>query len=125
MDTKSYAKALEQEHKSIERAVKYLNVRMAFLADQTIRRHLTRVKTPRDQYKTKGVVYSIPCECGRVYIGETVKQGISEHKRAVKNQDKNNGIAVHVLQTGHEIESAVKHREQQWTGERGTQTLEP
>ena len=62
------------------------------------------VKTPREQYEIKGVVYSIPCECERVYIremGRTLKQRISEHKRVVKNQDKNNGIAVHVLQTGH------------------------
>ena len=36
----------------------------------------------------------------------------------MKNQDKNNGIAVHVLQTGHEIrweDAMVMHREQQWT----------
>ena len=47
---------------NIERAVKDLNVRMAFRVDQTIRRHLTRVKTPRDQHEIKGVVYSIPVE---------------------------------------------------------------
>ena len=36
----------------------------------------------------------------------------------MKNQDKNNGIAVHLLQTGHEIkwkDAVVKHRGQQWT----------
>ena len=76
---------------------------------------------PREQYEIKVVVYSIPCECGRVYIGETgrtLKQRIGEHKRAVKNQDKNNGIGVHILQTGHEIkweDAVVTHREQHWT----------
>ena len=36
----------------------------------------------------------------------------------MKNQDKNNGIAVHVLQTGHKIkweDAVVTHREQHWT----------
>ena len=98
-----YIKGLSE---NIERSVRDLNVKTAFRPNQTIRRHLTQVKAPREQYEIKGVIYSIPCECGRVYIGETgrtLKQRISEHKRAVKNQDKNNGIAVHVLQTGNEI----------------------
>ena len=73
---------------------------------------------PREQYEIKGVVYSIPCECGGVETGRTLKQRISKHKRPVKNQDKNNAIivalAVHILQTGHEIkweDAMVTHSE--------------
>ena len=57
------------------------------------------VKTPTDPINTKGVVYNIPCEYGRMYVGETrstLKQRVTEHKRAVKNADSNNGLAVHV-----------------------------
>ena len=55
---------------------------------------------------TKGVVYKIACECGRVYVGETrrtLKQRIIEHKQAVRNADSNNGLAVHVAGTGHPL----------------------
>ena len=44
---------------------------------------------------------------GRVYVGETgrtLKQRITEHKRADKNADSNNGLAVHVARTTHQIE---------------------
>ena len=54
----------------------------------------------------KGVVYQVPCECGHVYVGETgrnLKLRLTEHKRAVKNKDPNNGLAVHVNITNHTI----------------------
>ena len=66
-----------------------------------------KVKTPRNSLDHKGVVYSIPCECGEEYIGETgrtLTQRMSEHKRAVKNGDSNNALAVHVKQSGHNIQ---------------------
>ena len=65
---------------SVERAVRDLKVRTAF---KTILTCLTKVNTPTDPVNTKGVVYKIPCECGRVYVGETgrtLKQRITEHK---------------------------------------------
>ena len=105
----------------VERAVRDLNIRAVFKTTLTLRRYLTKVKTPTDPNNTKGVVYMIPCECGRVYVGETgrtLKQRITEHKRAVKNADSNNGLAVHVAGTGHTIhwdEAEVVCREEQWT----------
>ena len=50
--------------------------------------------------------------------GRTLKQRITEHKRAVKNVDSNNGIAVHVAKTKHRIrldEAEVICREEWWT----------
>ena len=90
----------------VERAVKDLKIRTVFKTTLTLRRCLTKVKTPADAINTKGVVYRIACECGRVYVGETgrtLKQRITEHKRAVKNADSNNGPALHVARTKHEI----------------------
>ena len=55
----------------VERAVRDLNIRAVFKTTLTLRRYLTKVKTPTDPNNTKGVVYMIPCECGRVYVGET------------------------------------------------------
>ena len=80
-----------------------------------------KVKSPRDPYKQKGVVYSIPCECGKEYVGETgrtLHQRMTEHKRAVKNNDPNNALAVHVTKTHHNIkweDAKVLTREEQWT----------
>jgi len=37
--------------------------------------------------KQDGVVYRIPCECGKVYIGETggaMQDGIKEHDRDIR-----------------------------------------
>ena len=105
----------------MEKAVRDINIRTVFKTTLTLRRCLTKVKTPTDPINTKGVVYKIPCECTKVYVGETgrtVKQRISEHKRAVKNVDTNNGLAVHVAETGHCIrwdETKIVCQENQWT----------
>ena len=60
-----------------------------------------------DKHDVKGIVYSIPCECGSLYIGETgrtLKTRLMEHKRSVCNRDTNNGIAVHVIETDHSVQ---------------------
>ena len=65
------------------------------------------VKGKLDKHDVKGVVYSIPCECGSLYIGETgrtLKTRLMEHKRSVRNRDTNNGIAVHVAETDHSVQ---------------------
>ena len=49
-----------------------------FRSDTTLRSHLVRPKDTVDLVKQDGVVYKIPCECGKVYIGET---GRSIHER--------------------------------------------
>ena len=66
------------------------------------------------------MVYSIPCECGKQYVGETERtlQRITEHKRAVKNNDPNNSLAVYVSKMYHKIkweDAKALTREEQWT----------
>ena len=49
---------------------------------------------------------------------KNVKTKNTEHKRAVRNVDRNNGLAVHAAETEHEIrwdEAEVICREEQWT----------
>ena len=113
---------------SVEKAVKDLKIRTIFKTTPTLRHCLTKVKTPADPINTKGVVYKIPCECGRAYVGETgrtLTQRITEHKRAVKNADSNNGLAVHVAGAEHEIrwDEAVVCREEQWTKQKIKESL--
>ena len=70
---------------------------------------LVRPKDPGPIEERKGVVYSIPCvECSSVYIGQTgrsLKQRISEHRRALKNGDvQTSALAEHVFKTGHAVD---------------------
>ena len=55
----------------IRKACRPLNIITAFTSKNTLRRSLSRVKTPTPQEEKIGVIYRIPCECGAVYIGET------------------------------------------------------
>jgi hypothetical protein len=47
------------------------NIRTIFRTKHTIRSSLMQTKSKRDPQQTAQCVYSIPCECGRSYIGKT------------------------------------------------------
>ena len=50
------------------------------------------VKGKPDKYDVKGVVCSIPCECGSLYIGETgrtLRIRLMENRQSVHNRDTN------------------------------------
>ena len=52
-----------------------------------LRSHLVRPKDALEPGKQEGVVYRIPCECGKVYIGETgraMQDRIKEHDRDIR-----------------------------------------
>ena len=70
-----------------------------------------------------------PCaECSAVYVGETVrtlKVRMTEHRRAVKNMDPKNGIAMHVQKTAHAIDwQEARMREENWGRRRVLEALE-
>ena len=72
----------------IERACKKLDVRAVFKSSKTLRGRLCRVKSKQPFDKTKGVIYSIPCTCGRECIGETgrnLRVRIGEHTYAIQH----------------------------------------
>ena len=53
----------------------------------------------------KGVVYRIPCECGKIYIGETGKsmhERIKEHDRDIRlARTQTSAVSEHAHKTGH------------------------
>ena len=58
--------------------------------------------------------------CQIMLCGRTLTQRMSEHKRAVKNSDSNNALAVHVKQSSHNIqweEANILIREGHWPQE--------
>ena len=60
------------------RCLEQQGIRTVFKSETTLRSHLVRPKDTVDLAKKDGVVYRIPCECGKVCIGET---GRSMHER--------------------------------------------
>ena len=55
----------------------------------TLRAQLSRVKDKLPPSTSSCVAYSIPCSCGKVYIGETTRrleQRISEHQDACRKE---------------------------------------
>ena len=67
----------------------------------TLRQLLTNVKDRDEPNNRQGAVYKIKCsDCQASYIGETgrnLNTRLTEHKRATRNGDANNHIAVHLL----------------------------
>ena len=60
---------------------------MVFTTISTLRRQLTRVKDVDPLLSRAGVVYKIPCSCGKEYIGETKRAlgtHLKEHQAATR-----------------------------------------
>ena len=57
----------------IRRVCRRFNMRVAFRSVQTLCSVLTKVKDNLPLGKRSRVVYQIPCSCGQVYIGETIR----------------------------------------------------
>ena len=55
----------------IRKACEKFGLKVVFKSGPTLRSLLTRVKDPLPMEKLAGVVYQIPCQCGKVYVGET------------------------------------------------------
>ena len=63
-----YVKGLSEQ---LRRCLQRQGVRAVFKSETMLRSHLVWPKDPADPTEQDGVVYRIPCECGKVYIGET------------------------------------------------------
>ena len=64
----SYIKGVSEP---LRRHLQQQGIRTVFKSDTTLRSQLVRPKDPADPNKQNGVVYKIPCTCGKVCIGET------------------------------------------------------
>ncbi len=91
-----------------------------FKTSRTLHSLLVKVKKIIPQEKIKGMIYRVQCECGSSYVGETARTletRLKEHKRAIRYDDQNNGIAVHANTTCHTIqweEAEILAIEQDW-----------
>ena len=84
---------------TISRILQPYNIRVAHKPTTTLRHLLINVKDRDEPSNRPGAVYKIKCsDCQASYIGETgrnLNTKLTEHKRATRNGDPNNHIAVH------------------------------
>jgi predicted GIY-YIG superfamily endonuclease len=105
--------------KSVDREKK-VNIRTVFSAKNTLKSMLVKLK-PKSERPKKEVIYKIPCECSKVYIGETGRTlniRLNEHKKSIIERVPNiSKLAEHVIDTNHRIlwnESQVIGHESHW-----------
>ena len=99
-----YIMGVSEEIRRVCRAYK---IRVAFKSGRTIRSLLTRVKDPLPLEQRSMVVYQIPCSCGKVYIGKTIRRletRLKEHKDACcKGYTEKSAVAEHAWKEQHPI----------------------
>ncbi|XP_068760259.1 uncharacterized protein [Montipora capricornis] len=80
-------------------------IHAVFTSGTTLRSHLVPPKDPVELTKQDGVVYMIPCECGKVYIDETgrpMQDRIKEHERDIRlARTQTSAVSEHANNTGH------------------------
>jgi len=93
---------------TISRILQPYNIRVAHKPTTTLRHLLTNVKDRDEPNNRQGAVYKIKCsDCLASYIGETgrnLNTRLTEHKRATRNGDANNHIALHHQLTNYNID---------------------
>ena len=89
----------------LRRCLEQQGIRTVFKSETTLRSHLVRPKDTVDPAKQDGVVYRIPCECGKVYIGETgrsMHERIKEHDRDIRPaRTQTSAVSEYAHKTGH------------------------
>ena len=88
-----YVKGLSEQ---LRRCLQQQGVRAVFKSETTLRSQLVRPKDAVDPAKTDGVVRRIPCECSKVYIGET---GRPMQDRLARTET--SAVSEHAHNTGH------------------------
>ena len=90
---------------ALRRCPQKQGIRTAFRSDTTLRSHLVRPRDTVDPAKQDGVVYKIPCECGKVYIGDTERsmhERVKEHDRDIRlTRTQSSAVSEHSNATEH------------------------
>ena len=99
---------IKDTSETISRILQPYNIRVAHKPKTTLRHLLINVKDRDEPNNRQGAVYKIKwSDCQASYIGETGRNldtRLTERKRATKNGDANNHIAVRHQLTNHSID---------------------
>ena len=80
--------------------------------------------------KQSGVIYRIPCSCGKIYIGETGRElglRVQEHQKAVRLCSNRTGLDRHARDSGHSMDwdnITILAREAHWQKRKLKENLE-
>lgn len=80
-----YIEGLSQQ---VKRCFKDMNTELAFYNVKTTKGFFTRLKDPTPTAKQSNLIYHIPCECGKSYVGQTkqyLERRIRQHKNDCRN----------------------------------------
>lgn len=103
----------------LRRCLQQQGVRTVFRSDTTLRSYLVRLKDALEPGKQEGVAYKIPCECGKVYIGETgraMQDRIKEHNRDIRlAHTQTSAVSEHANETGHLQVKFIDHDPHRYT----------
>ena len=96
---------IEGTSETISRILQPYNIRVAHKPITTLRHLLTNVKDRDEPNNRRRAVYKIKCsDCQACETGRNLNTRLTEHKRATRNGDVNNHIAVHHQLTNHNID---------------------
>ncbi|PSN31891.1 hypothetical protein C0J52_20819 [Blattella germanica] len=105
--TPAFLPYIEKVTDRIGKILKKRGIRTVFNASNKLHSRLVNVKDRPAKLATAGI-YSIPCSCGLLYIGQTgrtVEERRKEHIRYCKlHQVDKSAIAQHSAETGHAID---------------------
>jgi len=103
---------------------------VAFTPPNTIKNMLSSAKDLIDPKNLKGV-YSVPCSCGKIYIGETGRSfgiRLREHINDIsKNRSEKSGLAEHACSSSHYIcieQARLIHKEDHYLKRRVKEAIE-
>ena len=81
----------------IQKICRPYDIRTVFTSGSTLRRYLFRVKPQSEFNMIKNCVYSILCNCGKIYKGETGHPQREERRKAVvKGEIEKSGMVDHI-----------------------------
>ena len=85
---------VKEQAERIQKICSPYDIRTIFTSGSTLRRYLFRVKRTTEFKMIKNCVYSIPCNCGKIYKGETGRplKVRLEHRCAIEKS----GMADHI-----------------------------
>ena len=102
---RSYLPYIQTTYGRLSRTLAKHNIKIVALPHKKIFSYLPPYKEELG-LRTPGS-YSIPCECGTVYIGQsgrTLQQRIKEHRRHIKlDQPNKSAVAEHIINLDHKI----------------------
>ncbi|XP_072380887.1 uncharacterized protein [Diabrotica undecimpunctata] len=91
---------------SLTRLFSQFNIKIANYNNKKLNLFYSRLKDPVSLEKNCNVIYGIPCECGKIYIGHTsqrLSKRLALHKSDCKHKPLATSLSIHVNENDHRV----------------------